>query len=284
MMFNGIFYENSINSLNKQIEECFNSNLGPGDLPVSKRSKKLFGIISPHAGYAYSGACQAWAYKEIAESEFPDVYVILGTNHNGVGKFSACLRNFESPFGVVSVDEEFGKGLMNEFKLLKEQSRDHLREHSIEVQLPFLQFVSKNKLSDLKILPILIGHADYEDLKVFGEILGSTNKKIIVIASSDFTHYGPNYGYIPFVNDKKENLYKLDNKMIEFILNLDSKGFLEYKNKMDATVCGANVIITAIETVKVLGCKKGQLLKYYTSGDVTKDYEGAVGYSGVVFR
>ena len=283
-MFNGIFYENSINSLNKQIEECFNSNLGPGDLPVSKRSKKLFGIISPHAGYAYSGACQAWAYKEIAESEFHDVYVILGTNHNGVGKFSACLRNFESPFGVVSVDEEFGKGLMNEFKLLKEQSRDHLREHSIEVQLPFLQFVSKNKLSDLKILPILIGHADYEDLKVFGEILGSTNKKIIVIASSDFTHYGPNYGYIPFVNDKKENLYKLDNKMIEFILNLDSKGFLEYKNKMDATVCGANVIITAIETVKVLGCKKGQLLKYYTSGDVTKDYEGAVGYSGVVFR
>ena len=72
--------------------------------------------------------------------------------------------------------------------------------------------------------------------------------------------------------------------MIEFILSLESKDFLEYKDKMDATVCGANAIIAAIETVKVLGCKKGQLLKYYTSGDVIKDYENAVGYGSVVFR
>src|SRR3989344_8158563 len=124
MMFNGIFYESNLNKLNNQIENCFNSKLGPGALPLTKRNKKIFGIVSPHAGYVYSGNCQAWVYKEIAESEFPDIYVILGTNHSGVGKFSAFLTNFESPFGTVGVDENFGKSLMNEFRLLKEQPRD----------------------------------------------------------------------------------------------------------------------------------------------------------------
>lgn len=287
----GAFYKSSFDELDKQIADCFKNNkFGPGDLPVKKRAKKIFGVIAPHAGYEFSGAGAAWAYKEIAESEFPDLFVILGTNHTGLGAELSTyfFADWETPLGIVKVDKDFGKALVKNFPALKNEAMAHLQEHSIEVQLPFLQFVNKDKIKDVKILPIVLGFCDYEICKKLGEKIAETakaeNKKICIIASSDFTHYGASYGYLPFVHAQKENLYKLDGKAIDFIKRLDAKDFLDYKEKESATICGAFAIAAAIEACKNLGAKKAKLLQYYTSGDVIGDYSSAVGYAAIVFE
>jgi MEMO1 family protein len=102
----GQFYENNSSELDKQIANCFKSDFGPASLPKQKRKNRLIGIISPHAGYPFSGPCQAWSYKEIAESEFPDTYILLGLSHGG---YESCLsiKNWKTPFGIVKNDKEF---------------------------------------------------------------------------------------------------------------------------------------------------------------------------------
>lgn len=265
--FAGLFYEKNSDSLNKQIEECFKDKKGPRNFNL-KRSKKIFAVISPHAGYIYSGAAMAHAYKEIAEAEFADTYVIVGTDHTGIGN-SICLDDFETPFGIIRVDKDYCKQLIE--KGFKQDKM--LNEHSIEVQLPFLQFVSKDRLKDLRIVPIVTN-----SLVEFPE----ADKNIVFISSSDFTHYGINYGYTPFLFNKKKHMYELDKKAIEFIKNLDVRGFLEYINNTGATICGYNSIASVINHCKYHGAKKATLLKYYTSGDVVNNYMNAVGYASMV--
>lgn len=283
----GQFYASDFNKLDKQIIDCFKSKFGPGTLPVRKRKGKVFGAIAPHAGYMFSGHAQAWVYKEIAEAEFPDLFVIIGPNHTGFGaNFSTYLfSDWETPLGTVKVDKKFGKELIKKFPSLVNETGAHLSEHSIEVQLPFLQFANRDKLKDIKFLPIIVGYSEYNECLKLADAITDTDKNICVIASSDFTHYGPNYGYLPFVHAKKENIYNLDSEAINFVKKLDSKGFFEYKNKRKATICGAGPIIVAIEAVKSLGAKSGKLLSYYTSADITnKDYTNAVGYAAIVFK
>ncbi len=148
----GQFYPDNFEELNKQINDSFDSKLGPGALPIKKRAKEITGIIAPHAGYPYSGQCAAWAYKEIAESRLADVYVMLGLSHAG---FQTCLslEDWETPFGMVQADKELGKKLIE--KGIKQDEAVHQQEHSIEVQLPFLQFANKDYLKQLRIMPII---------------------------------------------------------------------------------------------------------------------------------
>ena len=273
----GQFYESDSDELKKQIEDCFKSKFGPGGIP-SKKGKNIIGVICPHAGYVFSGACQAFSYKEIGESEVPDLYVMLGLSHSG---FNSCIsvEDWETPLGVVNVDKEFGEKVADVCGLPIDEVA-HQNEHSIEVQLPFLQYVSK----DFKILPIMIG-PDI-DIKRFAEnfkdVLDQTKKNVIFIASSDFTHYGVNYGFVPFSSNVKDNLYKLDKKAIDQILKLDSDGFLDLASK--STICGQYPIAALIEISKLLGAKKVELLKYYTSGDIVKDYSNSVGYASITIK
>ena len=256
----GSFYEGNFNNLNKQIENCFEK--GPGELPTKRKNKDIKCIISPHAGYFFSGKCMAWVYKEIGESKFPDVYVIIGTNHYS-SETLVNLDDWETPFGVI---KNFNQDLGLEKSKMEQ-------EHSVEVQLPFLQFVSKDRLKELKILPIVTNMYNKNVVEKLRKI-----KNKVVIASSDFTHYGDNYNYKPFVYNKKENLYEMDKKAIDFILKLDTKGFLEYsKNK---TICGRGAIAIVMDVCKD---SKARLIDYYTSGDIINDYNNAVGYGGVVF-
>jgi len=282
----GQFYSKDFEKLEEEIKESFLSKFGPGDLPIKKRDKKIFGIISPHAGYKFSGPCQAWSYKEIAESKMPESYIILGPNHTGLGSnFSTYVQaNWETPFGIVKVDNFFGRSLLKKCNFLQDEVMAHLHEHSIEVQLPFLQYVNKDNLRDLKFLPIAISHFSIEKCKELAEAIVESNKNVCIIASSDFTHYGDDYNYVPFTYGKKENLYRLDNEAIGFIKNLDSEGFSKFIEKKKATICGVGPIIVAIEACKLLGSKKARLLHYYTSGDITEDYSSAVGYGGLVFE
>jgi len=280
----GMFYPGDFDGLSNQINDSFHSKFGPGALPIKKRTKEIFGIIAPHAGYQFSGPGAAWAYKEIAESKLADVYIMLGLSHSG---FPSCvsLEDWETPLGVVKVDEDFQRVLMAN-SALKQNENAHSQEHSIEVQLPFLQFVNRDYLKQLKIAPIIVSEdRNYEEIaQAIIKTVEQTRKKVIIIASSDFTHYGINYGFFPFPDNIKENMYKLDKGAIDEIEKLDSAGFLDYINNTGATICGRTPISVAIATCKLLGAKKAKLLHYYTSGDIIKDYSSAVGYGAILIE
>lgn len=183
---------------------------------------------------------------------------------------------------------DFSLALIKEDKeeIIKKDEIAHEQEHSIEVQLPFLQYCLKK----FKIVPIVCSTQDYGKVISLSRTLVKTIKKqknpenFIILASSDLTHYGPNYGFVPFAFDKetKKNLYALDKGIIDQIIKLDSKSFFEKAKK--STVCGLSPITIAIETSKLLGAKTCKLLKYYVSGDVVSDYQNAVGYASLIIK
>lgn len=286
--FAGQFYEKDEFQLDKQIAECFEGKNGPGALPMLKRTNKIQAIIAPHAGYSFSGPCAAWAYKEIAEAEFADIYIILAPNHKS-NECAISMEGYETPFGVARVDQEFARALIEKNQELKENNALHNEEHSIEVQIPFLQFATKDKMHELKIVPILLGQ-DFDSDKLaldLKETIIESDKKAIIIVSSDFTHYGRNYHYIPFSQDVKKSIYEMDQKAIDFIEKLDSKGFIEYIDEKMATICGAMPIAVLLKTLK---SSKVELMHYYTSADLEEDadpdkaYKNSVSYAAIVFR
>ncbi len=279
----GSFYPSDFQELNESILWSFSAQQGPGSLPLKDRKKSTVGIVAPHAGYPFSGPCAAWAYKEIAESRFPDVYILLGLSHAG---HPTCLslEDWETPLGVVRTNKEIGKALVKKGIMNNEEA--HRNEHSIEVQLPFLQFSAKDNLNKLSIMPI-IASSDVPPPTIAKTIADTTRDLELnpcIIASSDFTHFGLTYGYFPFQQDIKKNMYELDKKAIGHIANLDYQGFLEYVMRTGATICGKYPIAVAIELSRLLGAKKAKLLHYYTSGDITKDYGSAVGYGSITIH
>ncbi len=269
----GTLYKNYPQELKEQIEQSFLQ--GPG-MPDKRKKEILKGIIVPHAGYEYSGKCAAYAYKEIAEHSLPDAYIIFGTNHSGIGGTALTTQDWETPLGEVKCHKKFAEYLSEN---IEKNDAAHQEEHSIEVQLPFLQFIKKN----IKIIPISIAYdCPYEDIAFsIAKAIENTGIKVTLIASSDFTHYGPNYGYVPFKTEIKEHIYNLDRKAISYLNKLDAKGFLKYIDETHATICGNKAIATMIATAKLLGATKAELLNYYTSGDISKDYKNAVGYASM---
>ena len=273
----GLFYEAGPSLLRKQIRACFLGSRGPGVLPSKKHSGNILGAIVPHAGYAYSGMCAAWAYKEIAEAEQPQTAIILGTAHYGLGS-GILLDDWKTPLGIVRTDVELSREILMGGEI-SQNTPAHLREHSVEVQLPFLQFINRR----IRIVGIVVGEdINYkkagQDIKSAVETLG---RNVIVIASSDFTHYGPDYGYIPFFDNIKERQRELDLKAIELIMKSDDEGFLGYVTRTGATICGARAIALLLRTIQF---KKAQLLNYYTSGELTGYYKNSVGYASMIFR
>ena len=126
----------------------------------------------------------------------------------------------------------------------------HAYEHSIEVQLPFLQFVNKDELNNIKIVPLIISDYDFDICREVGDVLADIDNDICVVASSDFTHYGSNYNYTPFSKNIKENMYKLDGNAIELIKEMKTKDFLQYVNSKGSTICGAGAIAIFMEIMK----------------------------------
>jgi len=264
----GQFYEDDEGGLREQILDCFSD--GPGEIPGKKEVKRIYGAVAPHAGYIFSGRCQAHVYSELFHVD-DDVFVLIGVNHRGSGNFIS-MEDWKTPLGVVEVNKEYCQKILEKCSFIHLGNEEHRYEHSIEVQLPFLQTI-KNKF---KVVPIIL--SDYSVYKELAKVLD----KGVIIASSDFTHYGYSYGYVPFTSNVKDNMYKLDKKAIEYILKLDSEGFLKFVKDNNATICGYAAILVAIEVAKLKGAKEGKLLKYYTSGDLT-NYDQAVGYAGIVF-
>jgi hypothetical protein len=239
------------------------------------KSQKNFGFIAPHAGYIYSGLTAAISFKNLQKA---DTYIIIGTNHHTPIN-SISTDDFETPLGTAKNDKRFSEILLKNKIFTKDEQRF---EHSIEVQLPFLQYLDKNA----KIVPILASTRKIEELKEIARLITDTAKKlkrkIRVIASSDFTHYGYSYEFVPFTAaEAKTKIEELDKKAIKSILILDSKGFLEKAE--DTTICGQAAIAAAIETCKILGSKKAILLKYTNSAKISGSYDNVVSYASVIF-
>lgn len=283
-VFAGTFYEKGEMTLQKQLQECFEGERGPGASPPEVQSQKKASlpkaIIVPHAGYEYSGACAAWGYKALGEAPLADVYILLAPSHHST-ETGLTQETFETPLGLVRVDQDLARRLL-EKGTIKENNAIHEQEHAIEVQLPFLQYINKDVIEKVKILPILVGHdADLTNLSVdLKEVLIDTGKKAVFIVSSDFTHYGRNYHYLPFTSDVAANIAKLDRGAIDLIKEAKPEAFLKYVDEKMATICGAHPIALLLKTIKF---SKANLEQYYTSAEITKDQKNSVSYAAITF-
>jgi AmmeMemoRadiSam system protein B len=266
----GMFYPSEKNKLTKLIEDCFLHSFGPGKNP-KKIGKKIFGIICPHAGYTYSGPIACHSVNSIS-SESPELFIIIGPNHWGIGRSVATMTDciWETPLGNVEVDSESAKEISQLSQNIESDFFSHTREHSLEVQIPILQ----KTFSNFKILPISLINQSKEIAKDVGLTIAKIAKKknVMIIGSSDFTHYEPN-----------EFAHEQDLALIEPILEMDVDKFYDVLQKRKVTACGYGAIASTIIACKELGATKGELLKYATSGDVTGDTSSVVGYGSIVF-
>ncbi len=267
----GMFYPSEKNKLTKLIEDCFLHKFGPGKKPPKKLESKIFGVICPHAGFVYSGPIACNSLYSIS-SESPELFIIIGPNHWGIGRSVATMKDCEwqTPLGNVQVDSESAEEISQLSKTIEPDYFSHTREHSIEVQIPILQ----NIFSNFKILPILLVNQSKEVAKDVGLAIAkiARKKNVMIIGSSDFTHYEPN-----------EFAHEQDMALIEPILEMDVDKFYDVLQKRKVSACGYGAIASTIIACKDLGAIKGELLKYATSGDVTGDMSSVVGYGSIVF-
>ncbi len=241
-------------------------------LETGEKEEKAKLVISPHAGYIYSGHVAGAVFSSVY---VPDNVLLLGPNHTGLGsRFSIMMDGeWKTPLGSVPINAKLASLIKDKSLLIEDDYMAHVEEHSIEVQLPFLQY----KNPKIKIVPIAIKHSEYERLKELGisiaNALEEFGEETLIVVSSDMSHY----------ISQEEAKYK-DFIAIDRILNLDALGLLEVCFKYDITMCGIFPTVVGIEAVKTLGAKEAKLIKYATSGDINKDYRKVVGYAGVLIK
>jgi len=272
----GSFYEGDAEALQAQIENCFLQDLGPKKLPqVNKNgSRQVVGLVCPHAGYMFSGAVAANAYYELAQDGKPETVVILGPNHTGYGSALSLMNDgvWRTPLGDVEVDGATANQIVHETRLVDVDDDAHRFEHSIEVQLPFLQYLYG---SEFKFVPVCFQMQDLASAVEVGNALAKVlaGKNAVVIASSDMTHYEP-----------QRNASAKDLAALEAVEAMDEKRFYSIIETRNVTACGYGPIAAVIAAAKGLGAKEAKLLCYKSSGDVTGDYSSVVGYAAVSFK
>lgn len=269
----GSFYDGSAAGLRRQIEDCFKHPLGPGALPGSARvvERRILGLVSPHAGYIYSGPVAANGFFQIAAEGKPQTVVILGPNHHGLGAAVAVggQDEWQTPLGSVEIDVEVGQAIVSATRWARLDDLAHSMEHSIEVQVPFLQYIYEN---GFRIVPISMLRQDWEVSRELGRAVAAAlkGKNAVIIASSDFSHY-----------ESQSMASKKDHLALEAILNLEPERLEETVISHSITMCGPGPVMSMLTACKALGAKKARLLRYATSGDITGDHSQVVGYASV---
>jgi len=277
----GMFYPDNARELRALIDQSFsNQRFGPGSiltstLSVGRQHRKIYGIVSPHAGYVYSGAVAANGFYEVASVNFRDV-IMVGPNHYGIGSWVAAMKDgtWETPLGGVQVNSQIAEEIRRRSNSLDFDDYAHSRDHCLEVQLPFLQYIKQ----DFRIVPVVLVSQNRDTAVDLGNAISQTIMEMdtldstLLLASSDFTHYEPN-----------SEAHKKDGELIKTILSLDVNRFYTVLERMNISACGYGAIATMMVAAKNLGATRGELLKYATSGDVTGDVSAVVGYSSIVF-
>ena len=270
----GTWYPKTAEALQKEVD---------GFLAKAPEEKKdafpVKALVAPHAGYEWSGPTAAFAYKAIKDKKYKRV-VLLGPSHRKPFQGGALpgVDAFETPLGEIPIDTEACNLLLKNSAFSTLPSA-HAQEHSLEIQLPFLQ----RTLSDFKLVPIVVGEITPENaVAMANAIRPLLDKDTLLLLSSDFTHQGSRFGYTPFKENIKANIQKMDFMAVNFILNLDVSGFWEFLNKTQATICGQNPI--KIGMLALSAQTQVDFTKYATSGEKTGDEKETVSYVSLVFR
>jgi MEMO1 family protein len=267
------WHANDPNALAKQVEGFFQkADVRPSD--------DIIAIISPHAGYAYSGQTAAFGVKA-AKAKYKRI-IVIGPSHQvpmlDVLSVPGAATHYQTPLGEMPLDTEFINKLLQS-PLFKDIPQAYRTEHSVFIQLPLLRY----HFADFKLVPIVAGQCSEQTIQKAAFVLKTlVDGNTLVVASSDFTHYGPNYDYVPFDQNIPEGLKKLDMGAYDYISKLDSAGFSQYCDKTGATICGRVPIAILLSMLPATA--KSELLKYATSGELTGDFTNSVSYLSVAFH
>jgi MEMO1 family protein len=258
----GTFYPANRAELLKHVE-LFLKNV-----PAAEPVGKVLGIISPHAGYIYSGQVAAYGYKAIAGGTY-DTVVVIAPSHRAYFEGVAVLKEggYRTPLGVVPVDEEMTAAILGVHRLIGVSADAHRGEHSLEVQLPFLQAT----LASFKIVPLLMGIQDQETCRVLAETVSAAGRKLkrdlLIVGSTDLSHYHTH-----------SRAATLDKGILNRLEAFDSTGLLEDVEKGKAEACGAGPMATTMLLASKAGATRSKVLRYADSGDVSGDKDAVVGY------
>ena len=260
----GQFYPGSKESLAKEVSKLISSSV--------EKKEDAIGVVSPHAGYVYSGSVAGATLSSIKSKP---IYVIMGPNHTGLGSpFSlSASDSWITPLGILKINETLADKILKNCPDIVKDEFAHTGEHSIEVQLPILQALQ----NEFTIVPIVISSGSIEQYRKIGQAIAKSikelklEKDIAIIASSDMTHY-----------ESRDSARAKDFEAIDAILKLDEQALVERVGKLDITMCGYAPTAIMIVAAKALGAKKAKLIKYQTSGDVSGDYASVVGYAGMI--
>lgn len=259
----GQFYPASASQLRAMIETMVDE---------AAEKQEVIGLVSPHAGYVYSGPV---AGAVISRVRFKDTFIILGPNHTGRGKPLSIMTQgkWQTPLGDVEIDSELARHLLGLSRHLQEDDAAHQFEHSIEVQLPFLQYFRP----DVKLVPIILSFASIEAYKEIGQEIAraiiETKREAVIMASSDMTHYEP-----------QDTAARKDRQAIDAILRLDEDELFQRVESYSISMCGCAPVASLIAAARELGATSAELVKYQTSGDTSGDYSAVVGYAGIIIK
>ncbi len=259
----GQFYQGVSSKLIQQVEKYIDKNA---------QREKVIAIVVPHAGLIYSGPVAGAVFSVI---EFPVTFVLLGPNHTGLGPPISLMESgeWEMPTGVLPVDEKLSKRIMLNVPIVTKDIQGHLFEHSLEVQLPFIAYFSKQS----KIVPIVLLSASVEECRILGEGIAKSvmdaGYPVVIVASSDMSHY---------VSDDVAR--RKDEKAIERILFIDPQGLYEIVRKEKISMCGYLPVTAMLFAAKALGARYSRLVRYSTSAEVSGDYDHVVGYAGILVK
>lgn len=236
------------------------------------KPEPAIGVVSPHAGYMYSGHV---AGAVLARVRIPQKAIVLCPNHTGLGAYAAINRAgaWRTPLGEVPIDTELAEKLIRAAPFLEDDVMAHRREHALEVQLPFLQELQPN----LQFVPLCLSHFNYPDCVALGEtmadVIGESAEEILMVASSDMNHY-----------ESQERTLLKDQRAIDCILELNPEKLYRRVHEEHISMCGIIPTTCMLVAALALGAREAELVRHATSGDVSGDFAGVVGYAGIVVR
>jgi MEMO1 family protein len=271
----GLFYPAQPEALKAEVARLLSPR--PEPQPVAA-------VVSPHAGLGYSGAVAGAVYGRI---DCPAVFLMLGPNHRGVGEPVALMAEgeWETPLGVVAIDREVATALQSVCPLIRDDASAHAYEHSLEVQLPFLQLLGRV----FQIVPLVLGRVPYEVCQELAHAVAQTvqrtGRAVVIVASTDMTHCGLYYRHLPPAGMTAYAFaYQEDRFAIDRILALDAQGLYQVVRQRHITMCGFVPTTVALLACRELGATAATLVRYTTSGDVSGDLDTVVGYAGLFIK
>ena len=274
----GMFYPGNEKQLIEMIEQCFtNDRIGPGELPdkstTPTRKGEIFGLISPHAGFIYSGPVAAHGFLQQFKDGKPDFFVIIGPNHSNMGPPISVHPEgvWKTPLGEAQIPKEVVEKIIKQ-PYFRSDTSAHMVEHSIEVQVPFLQYLWGG---DVPIVPICVKDQSKEMCERIGNVLPKVldGYDYCLIASTDLTHF-----------ESANSASEKDQFVIQKIKRVDPDGLLETVEKEYISMCGPGPVSAVLRVAKKLDNEKVEILKYSTSGDVTGDKGRVVAYLSAIIK